>query len=196
MRRIIFRALLCAMLLCGVLSGVVQAKGNTVKLPEGMSITLPDNWKVQPKEAGAPLFLAVALDDKEQPFGMVMVNQVELSGQEETLTQDKLPALSAEEKAAFLAEMEENFRVEFSGQQSPLRVKEVLDASIKNINGFHAASITASLEADGNEVMLEADIIMFANRAVQLQIWCATAQYKTHGREVAEIINSFVAGKR
>lgn len=196
MRWIIFRALLCAMLLCGVLSGVVQAKGNTVKLPEGMSITLPDNWKVQPKEAGAPLFLAVALDDKEQPFGMVMVNQVELSGQEETLTQDKLPALSAEEKAAFLAEMEENFRVEFSGQQSPLRVKEVLDASIKNINGFHAASITASLEADGNEVMLEADIIMFANRAVQLQIWCATAQYKTHGREVAEIINSFVAGKR
>lgn len=196
MWRIIFRALLCVMLLCSVLSGVVQAKGNTVKLPEGMSIALPDNWKVQPKEAGAPLFLAVALDDKEQSFGMVMVNQVELSGQEETLTQDKLPALSAEEKAAFLAEMEENFRSEFSGQQSPLRVKEVLDASIKNINGFHAASITASLEADGNEVMLEADIIMFANRAVQLQIWCATAQYKAHGQEVAEIVNSFVAGKR
>lgn len=196
MWRAIFRALLCAMLLCSALPGAVQAKGNTVKLPGGMSITLPDNWKVQPKEAGAPLFMAVALDDKEQPFGMVMINQVELSGQEETLTQDKLPTLSAEEKAAFLAEMEENFRAEFNGEQSPLRVKEVLDASIKNINGFYAASITASLNADGNEVMLEADIIMFADRAVQLQIWCASAQYKTHGREVAEIINSFVAGKR
>ena len=196
MWRIVFRALLYAMLLCGVLTGAVQAKGNAVKLPGGMSITLPDNWKAQPKEAGAPMFMAVALDDKEQPFGMVMVNQVELSGQEETLTQDRLPALSAEEKAAFLAEMEENFRAEFNGEQSPLRVKEVLDASIKNINGFYAASITASLNADGNEVMLEADIIMFADRAVQLQIWCASAQYKTHGREVAEIINSFVAGKR
>lgn len=196
MWRIIFRTSLCALLLCGVLSGAVQAKGNTVKLPGGMSITLPDNWKVQPKEAGAPMFLAVALDDKAQPFGMVMVNQVDLTGQEEALTQDKLPTLNAEEKAAFLSEMEENFRAEFSGQQSPLRVKEVRDASIKNINGFNAASITASLEADGNEVMLEADIIMFADRAVQLQIWCASAQYKTHGREMTEIINSFVAGKR
>ena len=196
MWRIIFRALLCVMLLCGVLPGAAQAKGNTVKLPGGMAITLPDNWKVQPKEEGAPMFLAVALDDKQQPFGMVMVNQVELTGQEESLTQDKLPALSAEEKAAFLSEMEENFRAECSGQQSPLQVKEVLDASIKNINGFHAASITASLEADGNEVMLEADIIMFADRAVQLQIWCASAQYKAHGREVTGIVNSFVAGKR
>ena len=196
MWRIILKTLVCVLLLCGVLAPAAVAKGNAVKLPGGMSITLPDNWRVQPKEAGAPLFMAVALDDKEQPFGMVMVNQVELTGQEDTLTQDKLPALSAEEKAAFLAEMEENFRSEFSGQQSPLQVKEVLDASIKNINGFHAASITASLNADGNEVMLEADIIMFADRAVQLQIWCASAQYKTHGREVAEIINSFVAGKR
>ncbi len=196
MWRIIFRALFCAMLLCGMLPGASSAKGNAVKLTDGMSITLPDNWKVQPKEAGAPLFMAVALDDEGQSFGMVMVNQVELSGEEEALTQDKLPTLSVEEKAAFLAEMEENFRTEFSGQQAPLRVKEVLDASIKNINGFYAASITASLDADGNEVMLEADIIMFADRAVQLQIWCASAQYKTHGREVAEIVNSFVAGKR
>ena len=196
MWRIVFRALFCAWLLCGVLPGAALAKGNVIKLPDNMSITLPDNWKEQPKEEGAPLLMAVAMDDKGQPFGMVMVNQTALSGQEETLTQDKLPALSVEEKAAFLAEMEENFRAEFSGEQAPLRVKEVLDASIKNINGFHAASITASLEADGNEVMLEADIIMFADRAVQLQIWCASVQYKTHGREVAEIINSFVAGKR
>ena len=196
MWRIVFRALFCAWLLCGVLPGAALAKGNVIKLPDNMSITLPDNWKEQPKEEGAPLLMAVAMDDKGQPFGMVMVNQTALSGQEETLTQDKLPLLNAEEKAAFLAEMEANFRAEFSGEQAPFTIKEITAVSIKNINGFHAASVEAALEAGGNGVILEADIIMFANRAVQLQIWCLAVQYAAHGHEVADIVNSFVAGKR
>ena len=196
MWRIIFRALLCVWLLCGALPGAALAKGNVVKLPDDMSITLPDNWQERPKEEGAPLFMAVALDDKGQPFGMVMVNQIALSGQEETLTQDKLPLLSAEEKAAFLAERKENFQAEFSGEQSPFKIREIAAVRIKNINGFYAASVEAALDAGGNGVILEADIIMFANRAVQLQIWCLAVQYAAHGHEVADIVNSFVAGKR
>ncbi len=70
-----------------------------------------------------------------------------------------------------------------------------MDASIKNINGFHAASITASLDADGKGVIVEADIIMFADQAIQLQAWCSEVQYKARGSEVKDIIGSFVAGK-
>ena len=50
MWRIIFRALLCVWLLCGALPGAALAKGNVVKLPDDMSITLPDNWQERPKE--------------------------------------------------------------------------------------------------------------------------------------------------
>ncbi len=196
MWRTILKGCLCGLLMCAALTGVAAAKGNTVQLPKGMSITLPDNWREQPGEEGAPLFMAAAFDEKNQPFGMVMVNQTEFSDQEGALTQDKLPKLSAEEKAAFLAEMETNFRAEFSGEKAPLRVQEVMSACIKDINGFNAASITASLDADGNGVILEANIIMFADRAVQLQVWCSSAQYAAHGQEATDIVNSFVAGEQ
>ena len=184
------------MFFCLLFPTALLAKGNVVKLPDGMSITLPDNWRVQPKEEGAPLLMAFGLEkDAERPFGMVMINQTPLSGQEEALTQDKLAGLSAEAKAAFLAEMETNFRAEFGGEKSPLKIKEILSTEIKDINGFHAASITAALDSEGNGVILEASIIMFADRAVQLQAWCSKAQYETHGKEVADIVKSFVAGK-
>lgn len=197
MRRFVFlRVLLCGALFCLFLPTALFAKGNVVRLPDGMSITLPDTWRVQPKEEGAPLLMAFGLEQgAEQPFGMVMINQTKLSGQEEALTQDKLAKLNAEDKAAFLAEMEANFRAEFGGEKSPLKIKEILSTEIKDINGFHAASITAALDSDGNGVILEANIIMFADRAVQLQAWCSKAQYEAHGGEVADIVSSFVAGK-
>lgn len=196
MRRIIFQALLCSLLLCALLPIAAAAKNKAVKLPSGMSITLPDNWQVQPEEKGAPALLALGRDETGESFGMVMVNQTSLTDQDEPLTQDKLPGLGAEEKKAFLDEMKNNFQAEFSGENSPFKVKEIIDASIKNINGFHAASITAALDADGKGVIVEADIIMFADRAIQLQAWCAEAQYPAREREVKGIIDSFVAGKR
>ncbi len=119
MGRIIFQALLYGLLLCAALPITVAAKSNTVKLPGGMSITLPVNWKVQPEEKGAPALIALGRDEKNESFGMVMVNQTSIPDQEEPLTQDKLPSLSAEEKTAFLEEMKENFRAEFSGANSP-----------------------------------------------------------------------------
>lgn len=196
MRRTIFQALFGVLLLCIALPTAGFAKGDSVRLPGGMSITLPDNWQAQPEEEGAPVLIAVGRDEKDEPFGMVMVNQMALSGEDEPLTQDKLPDLNVEEKAAFLAEMEKNFQAEFSGENSPFKLKEISDASIKNINGFYAASITASLDADGKGVILEADIIMFADRAIQVQAWCSEEQYAARGQEVRNIISSFVAGKR
>ena len=195
MLRVISQALLYGLLLCALAPGLALAEGKTVNLPGNMSITLPKNWQQQPEEQGAPVLIALGHDEKGESFGMVMVNQTPLSGQEEPLTQDKLPQLSAEEKAAFLAEMEANFRAEFSSENSPLQVKEIMDASIKNINGFNAASITASLDAGGNGVIVEADIIMFADRAIQLQGWCSAVHYAARGQEVKNIIASFVAGK-
>ena len=194
MGRIIFQTLLGLLLLCVALPGACPAKGGAVQLPGGMSITLPDNWQVQPEEKGTPVLVAVGHDEKGEAFGMVMINQMVLPSGEEPLTQDKLPDLNAEEKAAFLAEMENNFRNEFSVKDSPFKLKEIFDASIKNINGFHAASITASLDAGGNGVILEADIIMFPDRAIQLQAWCSEVQYSARGQEVRNIISSFVAG--
>ena len=194
MGRIIFKTLLGVLLLCLALPAAGLAKNSSVRLPGGMSITLPDNWQVQPEEEGAPALVALGRDEAGGAFGMIMINRTALPGEEEPLTQDKLPGLNAEEKAAFLAEMEKNFQAEFSGENSPFKLKEIRDASIKSINGFNAASITAALDADGKGVILEADIIMFADRAIQLQAWCSEEQYAVRGQEVRNIISSFVAG--
>ncbi len=197
MRRFGFlRVLAWGLLFCLAASTTAWAKDNVVKLPDGMSITLPESWKVKPKEEGGPLLLAFGTDGSgAQPFGMVMVNQVKLKAGEEALTQDKLGKLDPKAKENFLAEMENNFRAEFGGDKSPLKIKAIIAREIRNLNGFNAASIAAELDSEGNEVILEANIIMFADRAVQFQVWCSKAQYEAHGQEVKDIVNSFVAGK-
>jgi hypothetical protein len=197
MWRSIFKTLLAVLLLCAMLPvAVCSARGNLVSLPNDMSITLPSNWLIHPREPDSPVLMALGRDEKGEFFGMVMVNLAQLYGQEEPLTHDKLPELSPEEKAVFLAEMEKTFLTEFNGENVPFTVKEIRDASIRNINGFHGASIAALLDSDGNEVFVEAVIIMFADRAIQLQAWCSASQYEARGREVKDIVNSFVAAKQ
>ena len=190
-----FQLILCGWLFCALLPATAAAEMRTMTLANDMSINLPDNWRVAPPEPGGPQFMAVAVDKEDKPFGMVMVNQLPLGPDDESLTQDRLPQLNPEERESFLDEMEASLRYELDSGIVPLSIRQILSKEIKSLNGFNAASVTAALDAGGNGVIMEVVVIVFSDRAVQLQIWCEEAHYQEHGREMADIVNSFKAGK-
>ncbi len=189
-----FELILCGWLLA-LLPGLALAEMRVMSLPNDMAIGLPENWRVAPPEPGGPQFMAVAMDKEDKPFGMVMVNQLPLGPEDESLTQDRLPQLNPEERELFLSEMEASLRQELDGGIVPLSIRTILNKEIKSLNGFNAASITAALDAGGNGVIMEVLVTVFPDRAVQLQIWCAEAHYQEHSQEMSEIVSSFKAGK-
>lgn len=180
-----FLFIFIAMLLCVL---PAYAKDNFIRLPDDISITLPDTWIIERLDSDkSTLFSALKLASNGSAVAYLSITRVYVSM---PITQAELSRMDERQKGIFLDGFTKDYLKSATLLSPDIKNRQLIGADVFPKHGVTMIGVITSATFEGSPIFIETRLVGFKDRLVQMTIW-----HTAYEHEYLVIAESFIPGK-